>query len=127
MSLSIEKYTKADDSIVQVMLTGSLDTATAADFDAFADAEIAQDSKLVVLNMKELDYISSAGIRSVFKLVKRVKAAGGRVAAANRQPQITKVFEIVQALPDLQIFKDDSEMDEYLLAVQDKIINGEDF
>ena len=127
MSLSIEKYTKADDSIVQVMLTGSLDTTTAADFDSFVNIEVTEMTKMVVLNMKDLDYISSAGIRSVFKLVKRVKAGGGRVAVANRQPQITKVFEIIKALPDLQIFKNDAEMDNYLSAVQEKIINDEDF
>ena len=127
MSLTLEKYTKADDSIVQLMITGSLDTDTALQFDNFVATEIVADAKLVVLNMKDLEYVSSAGIRSVFKLAKKVKSNGGKVAAANRQPQIAKVFEIVKALPDMQIFKNDAEMDEYLAAVQNKIINGEDF
>ena len=35
------------------------------------------------------------------------------------QPQIQKVFEIVKALPNLKMFKDWEEMDEYLDAVQE--------
>jgi anti-anti-sigma factor len=127
MSLNLKKSTKADGSIVQVMLEGSLDTETAAQFDQFIAENIRSQVKLVVLNMKDLSYISSAGIRSVFKLAKQVKAQGGKVAAANRQPHIEKVFEIVKALPDMQIFRDDAEMDSYLKAVQEKIINGDDF
>ena len=127
MALKLDKYTKADDSIVQLMIEGSLDTETAHEFDQFVAEQVGVSSKLVILNMKNLDYVSSAGIRSVFKLVKRVKSQGGKVAAANRQPQIAKVFEIVKALPDMQIFRDDTEMDEYLKVVQDKIVNGEGF
>ncbi len=127
MSLKLDKYTKADDSIVQLMIAGSLDTDTALQFDNFVAQEVVECAKLVVLNMKDLDYVSSAGIRSVFKLAKKVKSNGGKVAAANRQPHIEKVFEIIKALPDMQIFKNDTEMDEYLAAVQKKIINGEDF
>jgi len=35
------------------------------------------------------------------------------------------VFEIVKALPDLQVFKNDAEMDEYLKAMQKKTRQGE--
>lgn len=127
MALKLDKYTKADESIIQIIIAGSLDTETALQFDEFIAEHVKETAKLVVLNMKDLDYVSSAGIRSVFKLAKRMKTRGGKVAAANRQPQIEKVFDIVKALPDMQIFRDDAEMDEYLSAVQNKIINGEDF
>ena len=127
MALTLDKYTKADDSIVHVMITGSLDTETAPQFDEFVAQSISAGVKLAVLNMNGLEYVSSAGIRSVFKLAKRVKANGGKIAAVNRQPQIEKVFDIIKALPDMQIFRDDAEMDEYLSAVQTKIINGEEF
>ena len=70
--------------------------------------------------MKHLDYISSAGLRVVFKAAKTLRALGGSVALANRQPQIVKVFEIVKALPDLRVFESDEEMDDYLKAMQDK-------
>ena len=127
MALTLEKYVKEGDAIVQILLEGSLDSLSAPQFDDYIAEHVSPSTQLVVLNMKHLEYISSAGIRSVFKLVKQLKANGSRVGVANRQPQITKVFEIIQALPDLQIFVDDNEMDQYLNAVQEKIISGEDF
>ncbi|MCK5881632.1 MAG: STAS domain-containing protein [Sinobacterium sp.] len=127
MSLTLDKYTKADESIVQILIGGSLDTETAQQFDTFVAEEIEASAKVVILDMKDLSYVSSAGIRSVFKLAKRVKANKGKIAAANRQPQIEKVFDIVKALPDMQIFRNDAEMDEYLSAIQKKIIDGIDF
>ena len=71
--------------------------------------------------MKQLDYISSAGLRVIFKAAKQVKNDGKRLAAANRQPHIEKVFEILKALPDMQVFANDAEMDEYLESIQDQV------
>jgi anti-anti-sigma factor len=74
--------------------------------------------------MKELDYISSAGLRVIFKAAKQVKSAGHRLAAANRKPHIDKVFEILKALPDMAVFANDQEMDEYLDSMQDQVKNS---
>lgn len=120
-------YFEQDQSVAIVQLAGSLDTTTAGDFDSKLQNVIEHQSQLVMLDFKKLDYISSAGVRSVFKLAKTCKAYGGKLAASNLQPQIAKVFEIIKALPDMQIFSNDQEMDDYLSAVQEKIKNGEDF
>jgi hypothetical protein len=61
----------------------------------------------------------------VFKAAKAVRATGGSVGLANRQPQIVKVFEIVKALPDLRVFQNDEEMDDYLRTMQDKSRQGQ--
>ncbi len=127
MSLVITTDFEENRSIAIMRLIGSLDTDTAPQFDDKAGEISLPSVKLVMLDMKHLEYISSAGIRSVFKLFKMMKNRGGKVGASNRQPQIIKVFEIIQALPDMQIFANDEEMDEYLAVVQEKIRNGEDF
>jgi len=46
----------------------------------------------------------------------------------NAQPQIKKVFEIINALPSLAIFKDVEELDNYLTSMQQSVIEdgGED-
>ena len=59
---------------------------------------IAEGQHLVVLDMADLDYISSAGLRVIFKAAKQLKAEGRSLCVANRQAQIAKVFEILQAL-----------------------------
>lgn len=112
--------------VITVALQGALDTATAPEFERELESVLKGDINLLVLDMKQLDYISSAGLRVVFKAAKAVKARNGRFGLANRQPQIVKVFDIVKALPDINIFRDDNEMDDYLRAMQEKSLHGED-
>ena len=43
------------------------------------------------------------------------------MAAANRKPHIDKVFEILKALPDMAVFANDQELDDYLTSMQDRV------
>ena len=109
-------------SVARVALAGALNTDTAPGFDQELQAVVAQGLDLTVLDMKELDYISSAGLRVIFKAAKQTKAAGHRLAAANRKPHIDKVFEILKALPDMAVFANDQELDDYLDSMQSKVL-----
>ena len=108
-------------SLARVSLSGALNTDTAPAFESRLQEAVDRGMALTVLDMKELDYISSAGLRVIFKAAKEVKAAGNRLAAANRKPHIDKVFEILKALPDMAVFANDEEMDEYLGAMQQQV------
>jgi len=108
-------------SVARVSLAGALNTDTAPGFDQELQKVVAQGLDLTVLDMKELDYISSAGLRVIFKAAKQTKAAGRRLAAANRKPHIDKVFEILKALPDMAVFANDQELDDYLDSMQSKV------
>ena len=114
-----------DRSVARVSLKGALNTDTAPDFESRLNDVLQRGYELTVLDMKELDYISSAGLRIIFKAAKQVKNDGKRLAAANRQPHIEKVFEILKALPDMQVFANDAEMDDYLESIQDKVKGGD--
>ena len=107
-------------SVARVALTGSLNTDTAPGFAIRLDEAIAAAMQLTVLDMAELEYISSAGLRVIFKAAREVKNTGRTLAAANRKPHIDKVFEILKALPDMAVFADDDEMDDYLTAMQEQ-------
>jgi anti-anti-sigma factor len=110
-------------SVAMVSLIGALNSETAPAFEARLQEVVAQGLQVTILDMKELDYISSAGLRVIFKAAKQVKAAGNRLAAANRRPHIDKVFEILKALPDMAVFANDQEMDEYLDSMQEQVKN----
>jgi anti-anti-sigma factor len=108
-------------SVARVALAGALNTDTAPGFEQQLQVVIADGHDLTVLDMKDLDYISSAGLRVIFKAAKQTKAAGHRLAAANRKPHIDKVFEILKALPDMAVFANDQELDDYLDSMQEKV------
>jgi anti-sigma B factor antagonist len=74
-----------------------------------------------VLDLKDLTYMSSAGVRVILAAKKAMKAAGGDVSLMNLQPQIRKVFDIIQALPSLSVFESVAELDRYLASIQKKV------
>ena len=121
MELTTNVAVDEDNSVARVALIGALNTDTAPAFDIRLQEIIARGYHLTVLDMKDLDYISSAGLRVIFKASKQAKAAGNRMAAANRKPHIDKVFEILKALPDMAVFANDQELDDYLDAMQNKV------
>jgi anti-anti-sigma factor len=120
MELTTNVTVDEANSVARVALVGALNTDTAPDFERQLMAVLEEGQQLTVLDMRDLDYISSAGLRVIFKAAKQAKAAGRRMAAANRKPHIDKVFEILKALPDMAVFANEQELDDYLDAMQDR-------
>jgi anti-anti-sigma factor len=114
MELTTTVTTDRERSCARVALSGALNTDTAPAFAERLQRVLSEDATLIVLDMKELDYISSAGLRVIFKAAKEARGKGSRLAAANRKPHIDKVFEILKALPDMAVFADDEELEAYL-------------
>ena len=121
MKLTTNIALDEDNSVARVSRVGALNSDTAPAFEQRLQTAVDEGYSLTVLDMKELDYISSAGLRVIFKAAKQAKAAGNRLAAANRKPHIDKVFEIMKALPDMAVFANDQELDDYLESMQNKV------
>ena len=121
MDLSTNITIDEDNSVARVALVGALNTDTAPGFEQKLQEVLTGNYQLTILDMKDLDYISSAGLRVIFKAAKETKSAGHRLAAANRKPHIDKVFEILKALPDMAVFANDQELDDYLDAMQSQV------
>ena len=70
--------------------------------------------------MAGVTFISSAGLRVVFKVLKQMKAREGQLLVTEMSPRVEKVFEIVKMIPDLSIFASHQEMDDYLAVIQQR-------
>ncbi len=123
MSLEIVISPETNNS-QRISISGSLDSNTAPDLQQSIDAEINDATRTTILDFKDLDFLSSAGLRVIFKTKKQMDNNGGKLLLVNLQPQIKKVFEIIKALDGMNVFKDQQEMDEYLTAMQDKVKDG---
>ena len=75
----------------------------------------------VVLDLSELEYVSSMGLRVIMLLQKAVAANRGKIVLSNLQPPVAKVFEIARALPPEEIFASIEEADRYLDLMQRKL------
>ena len=108
---------------VTVKLTGSLDTATAPELERQLAPVVAGLVKDIVFDLAQLKFISSAGLRVFSTTRKTLKERGGQASFIHMQPQIQEVFEIMQSLPGVAVFKDVAELDQYLAARQRSYLN----
>ncbi|MFH0822427.1 MAG: STAS domain-containing protein [Pseudomonadota bacterium] len=77
-----------------VSVGGRLDTTSAPEFDLRVKDLIAQGECFLALDFRKLDYISSAGLRSVVVAGKTAKGKGGDAACCEPIGVVKKVFEI---------------------------------
>jgi sigma-B regulation protein RsbU (phosphoserine phosphatase) len=110
---------------ITVKLAGSLDTATAPELERQLTPVLARPVKNLVFDMAQLKFISSAGLRVISMVRKKLHEMKGTTAIVNMQPQIQEVFDIIKALPGLGIFKDVAEFDNYIAARQKMHEEGE--
>lgn len=106
-----------------ISLIGSLDTDTAPQLEAKVDETIDDNLNILIMDMRRLEFISSAGLRIIFKTKKLVDSHGGKFMLLNLQPQVRKVFEIIKALDGMNVFTSEQEMDEYLAAMQQQVLD----
>ena len=77
----------------ELILSGRLDAKNA---EAVGNAflEVADRFRDVTLNLRDLRYISSAGLRALKKLYMKVRGNGGTVVLANLAPYVEEVLEM---------------------------------
>lgn len=128
MSLLRTEIAPANGGVQRVAIGGRLDTHTYAELDQALAPLLGNPAVTsLVLDLEGLDYISSAGIRSVFKARKALAARAGKVLVVNPQPQIQKVLDMVKAVPLNEIFSSTAEADAYLDLMQRRVLEaGED-
>ncbi len=125
MPLNVKVKTKQE-GVYIVMPEGHLDSTTSIMFEEEVTPLFADSTKVLIFDLSQLDYISSAGVRFVFMAQKAMSKYNGVFMMTNLKPQIKKVFEIINALPNLRVFKNIEEADEYLYAMQEKEIQKQE-
>ena len=106
---------------------GSLDSQTYRLLDAEINGVLTESAEILVLDMAGVDFITSSGVGTITKATKTLNQRGADLAMINLQPQVEKVFEIMDLLPNLNVFENTEELDEYLGKVQRRITGEENF
>lgn len=99
MTISIE--TAAAATIVP--LQGQINSTNAAGIEAEVLGLVAGGVRRLVLDFSALDYISSAGLRMVLVVAKRLKQEGGQLVLCGMQPHVREVFDISGFLTILNV------------------------
>jgi anti-anti-sigma factor len=77
-----------------VAVIGRVDTITSPQLDAFCTKAIEEGARTVVFDFAGVEFISSAGLRSLLATVKRLRPLGGGIAVCSLQPAVQEVFRI---------------------------------
>jgi len=86
------EITKGDNEIT-IKISGRLDTVTAAEFDK-ERAALGQIDKDLLVDCTDMEYISSAGLRSLIILLKETKGAGHTLRMCSLKPSVRQVFDM---------------------------------
>jgi anti-sigma B factor antagonist len=98
------EFTQSSEGNVQIVeLSGRLDSAATAEFEKKI---VAVTGANIVLDLAKLEYIGSAGLRSVLGALKRTGAQGGKLALAAPIPSVVEVFEISGFITLVTVYPD---------------------
>ena len=88
--MTIEIKRNTDEIVIE--LVGRLDTTTAPALDKTISSDIESDKKLT-LDLKRLEYISSAGLRVLLSAQKKLQKSGS-MKLINVREEVMEVFEM---------------------------------
>lgn len=89
-------------NVLTVSLQGRLDTATSPELDRELQASIPGVAKLI-MDFRELEYVSSAGLRVLLSTHKSMSRQKGEMVVRNVNETINEVFELTGFLDILNI------------------------
>ena len=92
-----------------VSVDGRIDAVTAPDFEKSLSGFIAAGETVLVINLSALEYISSAGLRSILAIAKLLKTKGGKIIFSSLKGTVKDVFKISGFGSIFQIYETETE------------------
>ena len=89
MTINVER----DFELVTLEITGRLDTTTAPKLESVIN-ELSEDTKELVFDMADIEYISSAGIRVLLGAYKKMNSNQGIMRIEKPNEMVCDVFEM---------------------------------
>src|SRR5688572_12848131 len=78
---------------------GRIDSTTAAGLEGRLLAMVTQGERHLIVDFSEVDYVSSAGLRVMLALVKRMRDARGALMLCGMGEPVRQVFDLAGFLP----------------------------
>ena len=100
----------------------SIDADSHDDFRNHLHPILNKSTKGILIDLKEVNYISSAGLGVLFSVNQLMKENKGTLLFCHLKPQIEKLFDVVKVLPKENQFKSIEEADLFFYAIMNKEI-----
>lgn len=90
--MEISSLTESD--ILLLKVAGKVDSNTSGEFEISLNEHIKENPEKIAADFSKVDYISSAGLRIILSLVKKVSRNKGKIVLFSLQPTLREIFEI---------------------------------
>lgn len=98
------KTSRSNQNLI-ISLSGRLDTMTSPQLEEEINRSDLDGIETVTLNLRELEYISSAGLRVVIMLYKNLEKLGGKLRLVNVNDMVMEIFSMTGMTDFLEIEK----------------------
>lgn len=103
------QYIKKENAVI-VYLHGHVDLTVTASIEKTIDKLISSEPEShFLLNMKAVDYVSSAGLGIFISLMNSLKKRNKKLAFCSIDPDVKKIFKVVKLTEVFDIFKTEGE------------------
>jgi stage II sporulation protein AA (anti-sigma F factor antagonist) len=90
----MEIKTRKEENATVVSIKGRMDAISSPEFEKELSDLMAEGHKDFIIDFGELDYISSAGLRSILAAAKKVESKEGKLLLCALRDMVKEVFEI---------------------------------
>ena len=90
----MEIKTRKEKNAVVVSIKGRMDAVSSPEFEKELSELMAEGEKNFIIDFGELDYISSAALRSILVTVKKIEKKEGKLLLSELKDMVKEVFEI---------------------------------
>ena len=78
----------------QVFVAGKIDSRMAPEFEEALDKALHGEPKHLIVNLKDVDYLSSAGLRCILVIAKRLEKMDRKLAFVGAQDPVVEVIKL---------------------------------
>lgn len=99
-----------DDNKAIAYPVGRLDVAVSAELeDQLMKAVEEKSLEKLVLNMENVEYMSSSGFRVAIALLRKLTDKGGALKICNLKPAVKRIFDVIELTSLFEIFESEDE------------------
>jgi anti-sigma B factor antagonist len=85
---------RKDATTQEISIIGELDTTSAFEAEKMFGEQVTELSKEIVVDLTQLSYISSSGLRFLLGAQKSATASGGHIAIKGMSDMVSKIFNL---------------------------------
>lgn len=97
------------DGVAVLLPAGFINAHTVRDFEAAMEAQVRAGRTTLLLNCRDLTYISSAGLGAIMGLIETVRDQGGDILLSNLQANVLTIFETLGFTQLYRVFPEEAQ------------------